>query len=96
MKAADSATTVSWWGDARSGKLPLNLLGFGRALRRAGVAVDAERMALAQKGLMLVGLDKADAEAALESVLVSRQQDLAIFGSCLKPTFATPRWPSNC
>lgn len=90
MKAADAAATVSWWGDARSGKLPLNMLGFGRALRRAGVAVDAERMALAQQSLMLVGLDKADAEAALESVLVSRQQDLAIFRELFEAYFRNP------
>jgi MoxR-like ATPase len=47
--SATAAASVSWWGDARSGKLPINLLGFGRALRRAGLAVDAERLALARK-----------------------------------------------
>ena len=82
--------TVSWWGDARSGKLPINLLGFGRALRRAGVAVDAERMALAQQSLMLVGVKKADVAAALEAVLVSRQQDLAIFREMFAAYFRNP------
>ncbi|MDR2297463.1 MAG: VWA domain-containing protein [Comamonas sp.] len=90
MKAVEASSTVSWLGDARSGKLPINLLGFGRALRRAGVAVDAERMALAQQSLMLVGLDKADVEAALESVLVSRQQDLAIFRELFAAYFRNP------
>ena len=32
-------------GDARSGKLADNLTGFGRTLRRAGIAVDSARMA---------------------------------------------------
>ena len=41
-------TTASQLGDARSGKLADNLTGFGRALRRAGVPLDAARMALAQ------------------------------------------------
>ena len=41
--------TASQLGDARSGKLADNLTGFGRALRRAGVPLDAARMALAQQ-----------------------------------------------
>jgi uncharacterized protein with von Willebrand factor type A (vWA) domain len=49
-------TTVSQLGDARTGKLADNLSGFGRTLRRAGVCVDAARMALAQQAVMLVGL----------------------------------------
>lgn len=91
MSPAESSTaSVSWWGDARSGKLPLNLLGFGRALRRAGLAVDAERMALAQQSLMLVGVGRQEMQAALEAVLVSRQQDLAIFRELFTAYFRNP------
>ena len=68
-------TTVSQLGDARTGKLADNLSGFGRTLRRAGVCVDAARMALAQQAVMLVGLRRDDFCAALEAVLVSREQD---------------------
>src|SRR6218665_3411928 len=61
----------SQWGDARSGKLADTLSGFGRALRRAGVRVDAARMALAQQAVLLAGLQRQDFSAALEAVLVS-------------------------
>ena len=70
---------VSQLGDARRGKFADNLTGFGRALRRAGVPVDAARMALAQEAAMLVGLARADLCAALETVLVAREQDLLLF-----------------
>ena len=43
-------------GDARSGKLPDNITGFGRALRRAGVPVDSSRIALAIDAARLVGV----------------------------------------
>ena len=59
-------TTVSQLGDARTGKLADNLSGFGRTLRRAGVCVDAARMALAQQAVMLVGLRRDDFCAAGE------------------------------
>ena len=52
-------------GDARTGKLADNLSGFGRTLRRAGVRVDAARMALAQQAVMLVGLQREDFGACL-------------------------------
>ena len=45
---------VSQLGDARTGKLADNLSGFGRSLRRAGVRVDAARMALAQQVALFV------------------------------------------
>ena len=58
-------------GDARSGKLADNLVGFCRTLRRAGVRTDSARMALAQQAALCVGLDqKQDLSAALEAVLV--------------------------
>ena len=34
-------------GDARSGKLSDNITGFARALRRAGLPIDASRISLA-------------------------------------------------
>ena len=63
-------------GDARSGKLADNIAGFGRALRRAGLRVDSARIALAQEAAQLVDLGRRDdLGAAMEAVLVSREQD---------------------
>ena len=67
-------------GDARRGKFADNLTGFGRSLRRAGIPVDSARMALATEALLLVGLGlREDVAAALEAVMVSREQDRAVF-----------------
>ena len=71
-------------GDARRGKFADNLTGFGRSLRRAGIPVDSARMALATEALLLVGLgQRDDAGAALEAVMVSREQDRAVFRELL-------------
>lgn len=57
-----------------------NLTGFGRALRRAGLPVDAARMALAAQALLVVGVGRrADVGAALEAVLVCREGDRTVF-----------------
>ena len=78
-------------GDARSGKLADNLSGFGRALRRAGVPVDSARMALAQEAALLVGMDsRADVGAALEAVLVAREQDRMVFRELFDSYFRDP------
>ena len=78
-------------GDARSGKLPDNIIGFGRALRRAGVPVDSQRMALAIESATLVGLDRReDLHAALQAILVSRQQDLQVFNELFDALFRNP------
>ena len=82
--------TVSQLGDARTGKLADNLSGFGRTLRRAGVRVDAARMALAQQAVMLVGLQREDFCAALEAVLVSREQDRLVFRELFDAYFRNP------
>ncbi len=82
--------TASQLGDARSGKLADNLTGFGRALRRAGVLVDAARMALAQEALLLVGLARQDMAAALEAVLISREQDRQVFRELFAVYFRNP------
>ncbi len=67
-------------GDARSGKLADNIAGFGRALRRAGVPVDPQRIALAQEAVQLVGVGrKDDVGAAMEAVMISRESDRAVF-----------------
>lgn len=81
---------VSQLGDARTGKLADNLSGFGRTLRRAGVRVDAARMALAQQAVMLVGLQRGDFCAALEAVLVSREQDRLVFRELFDAYFRNP------
>jgi len=82
--------STSQLGDARTGKLADNLTGFGRALRRAGVRVDAARMALAQQAVLLTGLEREDFSAALESVLVGREQDRLVFRELFDAYFKNP------
>ena len=78
-------------GDARSGKLADNLTAFARALRRAGVRLDSARMALATEAALLVGLaDRNDLSAALEAVLVSREQDRLVFRELFDAYFRNP------
>lgn len=78
-------------GDARAGKLASNLSAFGRALRRAGVPVDASRISMAQQALQLVGVErKLDVGGALEAVLVSREQDRAVFREMFDVFFRDP------
>ena len=78
-------------GDARRGKFADNLTGFGRALRRAGIAVDSARMALAGEALLLVDLARRDdTQAALEAVLVSREQDRLVFRELFDAWFRDP------
>lgn len=78
-------------GDARSGKLPENITGFGRALRRAGVPVDSSRIALAIDAVRWVGIErKGDLHAVLKAVLVSRQQDSEVFDQLFDALFRNP------
>lgn len=78
-------------GDARTGKFADNIAGFGRTLRRAGVRTDSARIALAQQAAQLVGVgDRADLGAALEAVLVSREQDRLVFRELFDAYFRDP------
>ena len=78
-------------GDARSGKLADNITGFGRALRRAGVPADSARMALATQAAQLVGVtSKVDLSAALETVMISREQDRQVFRELFDAYFTDP------
>jgi uncharacterized protein with von Willebrand factor type A (vWA) domain len=78
-------------GDARRGKLADNIIGFGRALRRAGVRLDSARIALACEAAQSVGVDrKLDLGAALEAVLVSREQDRGVFRELYDAYFRDP------
>jgi len=78
-------------GDARKGKLANNMIGFGRALRRAGLPIDASRMVLAQQSCELIGFDqRQDFKAALESVFVSRHTDRAVFSELFDAFFRNP------
>jgi hypothetical protein len=78
-------------GDSRTGKLADNLTAFGRALRRAGVPLDSSRIALAQDAAALVGVrSKLDLSAALEAVLVSREQDRMVFRELFDAFFRNP------
>jgi uncharacterized protein len=78
-------------GDARRGKLADNVVGFGRALRRAGLPIDAARIALAQEAAIAVGLDqKSDLRAALECTLVNQAGDRGVFGELFEAFFRDP------
>lgn len=79
-------------GDARHGKLAQNMVGFGRTLRRAGVQTDSARIALSIESAQLIGLErKEDLSAALEAVLVSREQDRLVFRELFDAYFRDPK-----
>lgn len=78
-------------GDARQGKLLGNLAAFARTLRRAGLPVDASRMALAAQAVQHVGMQRReDLSAALEAVLVGRERDRAVFRELFDAFFRDP------
>lgn len=78
-------------GDSRVGKMADNIVGFGRALRRAGLPMDSERIGLALESVALVGVeDKQDFRAALETTMVCRQQDLDVFRQLFDAYFRNP------
>ncbi|MBF5006111.1 vWA domain-containing protein [Diaphorobacter caeni] len=82
---------VSPLGDARSGKLPEQIFALGRALRRAGVPLDSARVATACDAARLVGIErKPDLQAALQAVLISREQDRAVFAELFDTMFRNP------
>jgi len=84
-------TGIQQLGDARSGKLAGNITAFGRALRRAGVRTDAMRIALAAEAVTLVGVEnKLDLGAAMEAVMVSREQDRMVFRELFDAWFRDP------
>jgi uncharacterized protein with von Willebrand factor type A (vWA) domain len=79
-------------GDARQGKLADNITGFGRALRRAGVKIDSQRISLAHQAAAYVGIaEKADLSAAFEAVMVSREQDRLVFRELFDVYFQDPK-----
>ncbi len=97
MPATDGPTNsarphwVAQLGDARRAKLADNLFAFGRALRRAGMAVDGARIALAQKALLNIDISRRDdVGAALEAVLVSQAQDRMVFREMFAAFFKDP------
>jgi uncharacterized protein with von Willebrand factor type A (vWA) domain len=78
-------------GDARSGKLSDNITGFARALRRAGLPIDASRISLAIESTDLIGIErKDDLSSALQACLVSRQEDLVVFDQMFAAFFRDP------
>ncbi|MFP8835326.1 hypothetical protein ACLIJR_13770, partial [Hydrogenophaga sp. XSHU_21] len=78
-------------GDARSGKLPDQIVAFGRALRRAGVPLDSARIASAVMAVRLVGVERRDdLQAALGAVLVGRPQDIGVFNELFAAYFRNP------
>ena len=78
-------------GDARTGKMADNVVGFCRALRCAGVPLDSARMALALEAALWIGVSrKDDFAAALEAVLISRPQDREVFAQMFDAFFKNP------
>jgi uncharacterized protein len=78
-------------GDARTGKMADNIVGFARTLRRAGFPMDSERMCVALESALLIGLeDKRDFRAALEATLLCRQQDREVFDQLFEAYFRNP------
>jgi uncharacterized protein with von Willebrand factor type A (vWA) domain len=83
--------SVSMLGDARSGKLAENIVGFGRMLRRAGLPIDSSRLALGLQAVEAIDIgDKDDLRWALESVLVSREHDRVVFHELFDALFRNP------
>jgi uncharacterized protein len=79
-------------GDARAGKLADNIAGFGRALRRAGVKVDSQRIGLAKEAALAVGIaEREDLSAAFEAVMISREQDRLVFRELFDAYFQDPK-----
>ena len=79
-------------GDARQGKLADNITGFGRALRRAGVKIDSQRISLAHQAAGQVGIaEKEDLSAAFEAVMISREQDRLVFRELFDAYFQDPK-----
>jgi len=79
-------------GDARQGKLADNITGFGRALRRAGVKIDSQRISLAHQAAGHVGIaEKEDLSAAFEAVMISREQDRLVFRELFDVYFQDPK-----
>ena len=79
-------------GDARQGKLADNITGFGRALRRAGVKIDSQRIALAHDAAGHVGIaEKEDLSAGFEAVMISREQDRVVFRELFEVYFQDPK-----
>ncbi|CAN7551304.1 VWA domain-containing protein [Variovorax sp. LjRoot290] len=67
------------------------MMGFGRALRRAGVRTDSARIALAAEAAALVGVDsRLDLAAAMEAVMISREQDRLVFRELFDAWFRDP------
>ncbi|MBT2302303.1 VWA domain-containing protein [Variovorax paradoxus] len=67
------------------------MMGFGRALRRAGVRTDSARIALAADAATLVGVDsRLDLAAAMEAVMISREQDRLVFRELFDAWFRDP------
>jgi hypothetical protein len=80
----------------QTGMLADRLIDLGRALRQAGVLADPSRLALAQQAALCVGLErKQDLSAALEAVLISREEDRVVFREIFDAFFSVRQDPPN-
>ncbi|HVE50328.1 MAG TPA: VWA domain-containing protein, partial [Casimicrobiaceae bacterium] len=75
-----------------SGRLAENVLHFVRALRACGLALGPAKVIDALAAVQAVGIrDKADFKAALESVLVSRHEELVLFEQAFDIFWRNPK-----
>lgn len=79
-------------GPPPTGRLPENILHFGRLLRSAGMRVGPDRVLAALSAADAVGLERReDLRAALGAVFVSRREDLALFDEAFGLFWRDPR-----
>lgn len=98
MSKVSANANANAQAQAQGGLFAGNLVGFCRALRRAGLPLDAARIALAQQAMLWTGIeDPDDFCAALEAVLVSREPDRWVFRALWGVYFFQPvsnnLWP---
>jgi len=74
------------------GRLPENLMHFGRVLRRAGLPIGPDRIIDALRAVDCVGVDsRADLNAALSAVFVDRREHQAIFDQAFAVFWRNPQ-----
>ncbi|HEX5512892.1 MAG TPA: VWA domain-containing protein [Gammaproteobacteria bacterium] len=78
--------------DQRHGRLPENILHFGRVLRSAGLPVGTGRIIDALRAVDCIGIDRrADLHAALSAVFIDRHEQQALFDQAFHVFWRDPK-----
>lgn len=78
--------------DSQSGRLPENILHFGRLLRAAGLPVGTGRIIDALRAVDCVGVERrADLHAALAAVLIDRREQQVLFDQAFHVFWRDPK-----